>query len=782
MNFKRLILMLAWLGGVAFASGQVGRNDPRVGYVYPAGACRNTTVEILAGGQNLKAVDGVRVSGDGVEARIIKTYPPLRMLEAEQRELMKWKIECRRAQLNGTPVPPKPPGPKPNADGTPAPEVKLPDNPLLDLLETLDMRQIMNWVTVFRRYNKMQPNPQLGELVRIEVKVAANAEPGTRMLRLNGPLGLTNPLRFEVGTLPEIRECEPNEPQADGKLPDGPAAELPCTFNGQIQSGDVDTFRFHARRGQNLVVRGRARGLIPYLADAVPGWFQMVIVVRDAKGRELAYGDHYQFDQDPVFRCGIPEDGDYALEVRDSLYRGREDFVYRISVGELPFVTSVFPLGGRQGEPLVAAVRGWNLPADKLALDTSAGGPPLRMTRLPGKLAPSNGVYYAVDSLPEVNEVEPNDDIAHAKAVPFPCVINGRIDKAGDVDVFRIEGRKGHELVAEVLARRLRSPLDSVVYVMDGAGKVLGWNDDFMEKDGQLYLGEGLITHHADSRVRVKLSKDGPVYVKIADAQMHGGPEYAYRLRLSEVWPDFELRVTPSVLNVPQGAHVPLRVHVLRNDGFTGDIRLALEDAPPGFRLSGARIPAGVSQVRATLTIPALAAGGVFSPRLTGTAGEEGQTVTRTAVAADDMMQAFLWRHLVPAGEWLVCVATGRGKRPSMELDSPLPLQVPVGGSAEIRVKVPKWITDRGVELEPSEAPPGISVSPVKPVDGGVAFDVKADRTAKAGMETNLIVDIFSKGQATNKPGAPPAAKVQQRYMLAGLPAIPIILTKPAKP
>jgi len=36
----------------------------------------------------------------------------------------------------------------------------------------------------------------------------------------------------------------------------------------------------------------------------------------------------------------------------DSLYRGREDFVYRIALGELPLVTGVFPLGGPLGAPI----------------------------------------------------------------------------------------------------------------------------------------------------------------------------------------------------------------------------------------------------------------------------------------------------------------------------------------------------------------------------------------------------------------------------------------------
>ena len=218
-----------------------------------------------------------------------------------------------------------------------------------------------------------------------------------------------------------------------------------------------------------------------------------------------------------------------------------------------------------------------------------------------------------------------------AGSVPFPCVINGRIDKPGDADVFRIEGRKGMELVVEVLARRLRSPLDSVVHVADESGKVLGWNDDSMEKDGHLHLGDGLLTHHADSRVRVKLPADGPVFVRIADTQFHGGPEYAYRLRLCEVRPDFELRVTPSVLNVPPGGHVPLRVHVLRNDGFDGEIQLKLEDAPPGFSLSGARIPAGATQARLTLTTPAQGKPAVFSLRVSPAPPAGAETVTRTA-------------------------------------------------------------------------------------------------------------------------------------------------------
>jgi hypothetical protein len=734
-------------------------------------------VEIFAAGQRLGSLNHVRVSGDGVTAKILKTYRPVRNLDGDQRKLLQWRINCRRAELIGIKPPPKPKDPKPITPDSPVPVLELPEHPLLDMLDFMDLPQIEHWSTWFQRISRMQPSQQLGEMMRIEITIAPNAAPGIREVRFGGGQGLTNPVRFEIGTLTEIRECEPNESVTNLEAPAEPASNIPCTFNGQIQAGDVDVFRFHARRGQNVIVKGMARSLIPYLADAVPGWFQMVLQVRDSKGREVAYGDGFRFEPDSVLFFKVPEDGDYVLDVHDSIYRGREDFVYRISVGELPFVTARFPLGGRQGEPLVAAVRGWNLPSDKLRMDTKAGGNPLRTARMFGKSGPSNDIPYAVDSCQEINESEPNDDFESAADVSFPAVINGIIGKSGDVDVFRIDGRKDQELTVEVLARRLRSPLDSVVHVADEHGTVLGWNDDSMEKDGHLHLGDGLLTHHADSRVRVKPSADGPVFVRIADTQQQGGPEYAYRMRLCEVRPDFELRVTPSVVNVAPGTHVPLQVHVLRNDGFEGEIMLALKDAPPGFRLSGATISAGASQARVTLTTPPQTNPGVFPALLTGTAGEGENSVTRTAMAADDTMQAFLWRHLVTADEWLVSVTKGRGRSQPVELENTLPLRIPAGGLAEVRVKIPKWIVDRGVELELSEAPPGIRLSPVRKIPSGMAFDVIADSSIAPGLETNLIIDLFSKEQPAKSDG-----KKRQRFPVATLPAIPISLVSPTAP
>src|SRR6202034_2724643 len=116
-------------------------------------------------------------------------------------------------------------------------------------------------------------------------------------------------------------------------------------------------------------------------------------------GKEVAYADHFGFHQDPVLHYDVPADGQYTLEIHDSIYRGREDFVYRIAVGEIPYVTSIFPLGGKLGVRTNVEVKGWNLPSSRLTWGEKgkpAGVYPISVDK--GSFA-SNTVPFAVDAL-----------------------------------------------------------------------------------------------------------------------------------------------------------------------------------------------------------------------------------------------------------------------------------------------------------------------------------------------------------------------------------------------
>jgi hypothetical protein len=426
--------------------------------------------------------------------------------------------------------------------------------------------------------------------------------------------------------------------------------------NGQVYPGDVDRVRFRAQQGQALVIQAHARRLVPFLADAVPGWFQATLAVYSPEGKELAFADDYRFDPDPVLLFRVPETGLYELEVRDSIYRGREDFIYRLSVGEQPFITSVFPLGGRAGVNTIASVDGWNLPTKRLTLGTEPGSSRIRQASFNEKGRTSNRVVYAVDALPECMETEPNDAAENAQQVGLPTIINGRIARPGDVDVFRFNGRAGDEVVAEVDGRRLRSPLDSLLRLTDAAGRVLEWNDDHTDKDGHLHRGMGCLTHHADSYLRVRLPRDGIYHAHLADAQRHGGESYAYRLRLTPPRPDFGLLVVPSSINVRAGHEAPVTVHALRKDGFGGEISVGLRDAPEGLFLVGGRIPAGHSNAQMALRALRNAPREPIALRLEGRALVGGQVLARPGVPCEDAMQAFLWRHLAPSQGLMVAV------------------------------------------------------------------------------------------------------------------------------
>jgi hypothetical protein len=124
------------------------------------------------------------------------------------------------------------------------------------------------------------------------------------------------------------------------------------------------------------------------------------------------------------------------------------------------------------------------------------------------------------DDTPRVAEMEPNDGFRQAQPVTLPVIVEGGIKQPQDVDVFRFEGRAGQRVVAEVLAARLGSPVDSFLTVYDGQGRVLAANDD--------HAGS------PDSRADLTLPAAGTYYVSVADANDQGGPAHAYRLLLHD--------------------------------------------------------------------------------------------------------------------------------------------------------------------------------------------------------------------------------------------------------
>ena len=86
---------------------------------------------------------------------------------------------------------------------------------------------------------------------------------------------------------------------------------------------------------------------------------------------------------------------------------------------------------------------------------------------------------FAVGSLPEATEQEPNDSPGKPHALKTSTVIYGKLNKAGDVDHFSIALKEGQTLVASAVANTtFNSPMDAVLQICDPRGFVLTHNDD----------------------------------------------------------------------------------------------------------------------------------------------------------------------------------------------------------------------------------------------------------------------------------------------------------------
>jgi hypothetical protein len=205
-------------------------------------------------------------------------------------------------------------------------------------------------------------------------------------------------------------------------------------------------------------------------------------------------------------------------------------------------------------------------------------------------------------------------------------------------------------VVIEIEARRLESPLDSIVKLTDATGKVIAFNDDREDPTA------GLNTHAADSYLTARLPADGAYFVHVGDTARKGGPDYGYRLRVSAPRPDFELRVVPSSLTVPVNGFGSVTVYANRKDGFTGPIKVALAGAPAGFSAQTVTIPANQNNVRLAIKGAPKATTLPVKLAITGTAKLGDKDSVREAVAAEDRMQAFLWRQLVPARDFQIVV------------------------------------------------------------------------------------------------------------------------------
>jgi len=240
-------LRTRWLAAfLAAVPAVLAQNVPHLAYVLPAGGRQGATFQVKTGGQFLPNVSAAYVSGSGVRATVVEYARPMNAMQAA--ELRDHMQALQKETMT--------------------------DAVRKEMVDTRVKLLLFN----ARRLT----SPVLAETVTLQVAIAPRAAPGKRELRVATPQGLSNPLVFCVGQLPEFTEKEsisvvqPNANQpAQAQISQAPTdmcITLPATVNGRIKPGlprpatqtrftpgEADRYRFQAHKGHELVIAAAAR-------------------------------------------------------------------------------------------------------------------------------------------------------------------------------------------------------------------------------------------------------------------------------------------------------------------------------------------------------------------------------------------------------------------------------------------------------------------------------------------------------------------------------------------
>ena len=518
-----------------------------------------------------------------------------------------------------------------------------------------------------RRLND-QSSPQLADKIKIKITIDKSVPCGMYDLRLQGKSGVSNMLPFEVASYPNVLENKkPTTLRKPNKV-----ESLPAVLCGYVTPGGVDYFRFSGKKGEQIVAAVKGRQLVPYIADAVPGWFQPVIKIVDSKGKEIAYSDDYYHHVDPVIITTLPKDDKYTLMIHDAIYRGREDFNYRIQLGVIPFVTGRYPAYGVVGKKLKQDIEGVNLSDTKATVKVKNAG--YNQLTYTNNIGTSNAVpFYAVEKGKKIT-YSPRDKAFLTMGTP----IADSLTADAKVKRYRISAVEDEEIIVELIGRRNGSRIDAVMRLRDQAGNIVATADDTEDPI------QGLITFHADPILKYTPEISEYMTLEVEDLHRGYGKDYHYLLRRHRQLPAFNAFVSPANITVPSGGTAAFRVDI--KGKLKRPAHLVVKGLPKGFTTSSLKLRGG-RRWDVSITSPKGADVKRFPIEVKlnypGTDGREQVDV----LPVDEMMQAFYYTHYIPAAELALDVTEPSPYR--MSLDFNLEEEIPITVDTEsIPIKI----------------------------------------------------------------------------------------------
>ncbi len=608
-----------------------------------------------------------------------------------------------------------------------------------------------------------EPKSTLSALRKFKITVAPDTPVGIYPIRVRTDEGLSNPVLFAVGQLPQVAEKEDNS-TFDSAQP----VPANVVIEGQSAGNDVDFFRFPGKKGQKLLVDAQC-------ARIGSGVDPTIRLTTASRTYIASADDSPGLVTDARLTATLPEDGDYVVELSDSRYQGGGRPIYRLLIGEVPTAEEIYPLGGRAGEVLGIELSGGNLGGPKLAVTSLKAVPGIGWTQpkltslslgLPGPNLDLESIPgLVVGTYPELRES--SDPSTSAPLGAPPVVFNGRIESKGDEDEFKVRTIPGEKLKITVAAASLGSALDGVLQVKNAAGSVLANADDVpnpLVPKGPNNQPAAVNTPDP-SLVFTVPANTGEITLTLKDLKGEGGVGFPYRITVEPVTtPAFTLTLGETQAALAKGGTAAIPVTIAR-DGYNGPITLSAENLPAGVTVKPGTVNDG--QVAGIVTLEAASDAGfdIASIRVVGEA-KAGNAVLK---AVADKPVVFAQQATLPT-KVIVFDSLALAATPPTGIKAEVPASVDIvhgfGNPVPIKLTREKDV-DGALAIAAAPLPAGVTVA---------ASNIAAK--ANEGSATVNVTTDVPLGKATIALNAKGNLKGKDRMF--GLPAVTINVVRPA--
>ncbi|MGE3807546.1 MAG: hypothetical protein AB7K24_23020 [Gemmataceae bacterium] len=542
--------------------------------------------------------------------------------------------------------------------------------------------------------------------VQIEVVLDKNVVPGFYNLRLANPDGVSGGQIVAVDHLPQ-QTWQPE------------VAALPISLHGNLTGSNRLATTFPGKKGQTILCEVEAQRL--------GGKIRPVVHLLDESGKQLAWSRPMPLlGGDTRLQVTLPADGKFSLEIHDLQYNAASPGTLRLKLGEWSYVDAVFPQALERGKSANLELVG-NQPGQRIPAQGKGDSPALVLPWANAGNASGLRPWVMLSDLPEFveNESQPVQDVP-----VLPVGLNGRINKPGQIDKFKLKVQPGQKLKFDLYAERLGSGMDAVLKLLRDNGQQLAQADD---RPGS-----------PDPLLDYTVPKDvTSLTVAVEDLHGRGKDAYLYRVVVRPADGDeqnFRALLPAGEFNVPTGTTRIYEVEIDRL-GYQGPLQLAFDKLPAGVQLQGGDVPAGATG--ALLILTGNGAPGTQTASLRATSTDPQVKLARVAVAKEhtlEKLQPWLAEELVvsltPAEKTTFAanfnaLPTDARLVPGSTLKVPVAFAPPPGENGGVRIYL---LTSQGPVLAQNNRPdPNRNLR----VDKGNFLEIPA---GKMDGEFNIVV------------------------------------------